>query len=333
MTAPVSGPQGLQTVAGTTAVGPPPECADCAQVDESDTRLAIANLSRKYTDLAEAVAQYVTSEAEGPPEGRSRTALSVAGRIARIVGGFETQPGEYPDCALIGRQYPNGTYTWFCTGVLVQPRVVLTAAHCYQNINVVALDAVNFQDLQHAEIIGVRKVAVNPLWTQGVIGNDIAVLVLRQDAGVAPIALATQADLAGAGATTLVGFGNSDTKSTKGFGTQREVTVDILHLRRTPQDDLDAVEHTLGFESDREFVAGGGGYDSCNGDSGGPAYISVGSSRKVAGLTSRGTLTATSLCGEGGIYTRVDTQRAFIDQVLNEASAPTQPWSPSSLFK
>ena len=124
--------------------------------------------------------------------------------------------------------------------------------------------------------------------------------------------------------------------------------MDITHLRRTPEDDLDAAEQALGFESDLEFVAGGSGYDSCNGDSGGPAYISVGSGRKVAGLTSRSTLGATTRCGEGGIYTRVDTQLAFINRVLSDNNVasdtevptpekkkkiPHQQWSPASLFE
>jgi hypothetical protein len=51
---------------------------------------------------------------------------------------------------------------------------------------------------------------------------------------------------------------------------QREVTVDITNLRRSPTDDLDQADPNLEFESDREFTAGGGGFDSSNGDSGGP---------------------------------------------------------------
>jgi hypothetical protein len=41
--------------------------------------------------------------------------------------------------------------------------------------------------------------------------------------------------------------------------------------------------------------------------------------RKVAGLTSRATEGFTNPCGDGGIYTRVDTQRPFIRQVLQAA--------------
>ena len=67
-------------------------------------------------------------------------------------------------------------------------------------------------------------------------------------------------------------------------------------------------------------MAGGDGHDSCNGDSGGPAYILVDGGRKVAGLTSRATEGATNPCGEGGIYTRVDTQREFINGVMRAAN-------------
>jgi endonuclease G len=311
-----------------------PGCANCTQARESDIQSTVARLSQKYGELAASVARYV-QQADDSPARRSLTAVAVAQELGRIVGGFETQPGAYPDCALIGHQYPNGSFQWFCSGVLVFPDVVLTAAHCHQGINVVALNAVNVQSLEDAEIIGVRKMIVNPLWKQGVNCNDIAVLVLRREARVRPVPPATATELAGSSETTLVGFGNNDLNSTKGFGIQREVAVDILHVRRGPADDLDAAEQTLGFESDCEFVAGGSGYDSCNGDSGGPAYITVGGTRRVAGLTSRSTTGATTPCGDGGIYTRVDTQLAFIDKVRKvekKAKAPTQ-WSPSSLFR
>jgi secreted trypsin-like serine protease len=296
-------------------------CPSCAQGEEADLQTAIDNLSRKYTQLAEVVARYM-SQAHLERGLRATNAESMAERLIRIVGGLETEPGEYPDCCLIGRRFSNGTQSWFCTGVLVHPRVVLTAGHCQDpasTINVVALNAVNQAALRDAEIIGVRRVVVNPDYPRR-IGNDISVLILRRNATVAPTPIVSTTDIAAAEKTTLVGFGNNNVLSTKGFGIQRKVEVDITHIRRTAGDDLDEDEETLGFESDFEFVAGGGGYDSCNGDSGGPAYVLVGAGRKVAGLTSRATEGATSPCGEGGIYTRVDTQREFINGVMRAAN-------------
>jgi secreted trypsin-like serine protease len=294
-------------------------CANCAQSPEENLRQVVENLSRKYTQLADVVTRYM-SEAGLERGTRTANAVDLTAELLRITGGHPTSAGSYPDCVLIGRRATNGTQRWFCSGALVHPRVVLTAGHCQSpaaGINLVALDALDIQGLENAQVIGVRRVRVNPRYPQ-VIGNDIAVLVLREDSTVPPVPIATTEEVAAARQTTLVGFGNSDLLSTKGFGVQREVTVDITNLRRTAADDLDAAEQALGFESDREFTAGGGGFDSCNGDSGGPAYIDVDGVRKLAGLTSRATEGFTTPCGDGGIYTRVDTQRAFIDQVLSE---------------
>jgi endonuclease G len=144
--------------------------------------------------------------------------------------------------------------------------------------------------------------------------HDISVMVLRRAAAVAPVGIASETETSAAAETTLVGFGNDDVLSTRGFGIKREVRVPITHIQRDSVD-LDDAEQELGFESDLEFVAGGMGFDSCNGDSGGPAYIEVGGRRLVAGLTSRATETARTPCGEGGIYTRVDRNMDFVRDV------------------
>src|SRR5207253_5511293 len=175
----------------------------------------------------------------------------------------------------------------------------------------VAFRASNQNPLQNAEIVSVKSAVTNPEYLQSHRLNDITVLVLRKSATTPPASVAGVADLVAARTTTLVGFGNNDPASSKGFGIKREVEVDIVALRRAAGDDLDDDETRYGFESDLELVAGGEGHDSCNGDSGGPAYIKVGNANAVAGLTSRAPDTATSPCGDGGIYTRVDVQRQF----------------------
>jgi len=68
--------------------------------------------------------------------------------------------------------------------------------------------------------------------------------------------------------------------------------------------------------TDTEFIAGGKGpdgkyHDACYADSGGPVYIRDKSGSLILiGITSRG---LSPLSGDGGIYTRVDTQREWIE--------------------
>lgn len=284
-----------------------------------DAKAAIARLSEKYDQLAGLMSKYMSEAGMERPQ-RAARAMTMAHELVRIVGGVRTSG--FPDCSLIGRRNTNGTLSWFCTGVLVHPRIVLTAGHCFipdRRANIVALGATDEDQLQQAELISIRRMVQHPRYRQTHQLSDMSVIILRKASAVAPTPIATTAEAGAATETTLVGFGNDDVNSTRGFGIKREVTVPVTQMRRAATDNLDAAEQTLGFESDLEFVAGGNGFDSCNGDSGGPAYIKVGAALKVAGLTSRATDTAGHPCGDGGIYTRIDKHVDFIRQMAQDA--------------
>src|SRR5262249_35809802 len=158
----------------------------------------------------------------------------------------------------------------------------------------------------------------HPKYAQGGLHNDLTVIVLDKDVTeITPRRIATTDEVNKATFVRVVGFGNSDVNSTAGFGVKRVAAVPIASVSCTGARDAG----TLGCDTKLELVAGMVGLqrDSCNGDSGGPIYVQIGDdpakteSWAIAGATSRATKTATSACGDGGIYERIDQ---FLDSFI-----------------
>jgi secreted trypsin-like serine protease len=284
--------------------------------NEFNPQTAYKRLAQRHQDLSDFLVKFATEIK--PANERTTKFNELILEMRTIIGGIPTLEGEFPECCLIGTRNINGTIGWFCTGVLIHPKLVITAAHCVSNTTsfVIALNANNIENPTPFEIINVRKAIVHPQYNNTNPNNDIAAFILQIEAITNPVQIATQSEIVASGNVTLVGFGNDDINSTKGFGLQRKVNVNIVSIRKKKEEDLNADEAKFGYESDLEFVAGGNGFDTCNGDSGGPVYISNSSTRKVAGLTSRATKDSVNPCGDGGVYTRVDVHKAFIDKII-----------------
>jgi hypothetical protein len=147
---------------------------------------------------------------------------------------------------------------------------------------------------EHVRVVEGR---VHPAWSPGV--NDIGVLILAEDAPVAPVPLygaALPADMVGR-TTRVVGFGLNDQGET---GSRRSGTARVA-----------AVE-----AGTFSIVAAPG--MSCSGDSGGPLFLEVDGAERVVGVTSYGDLACTR-----GTNTRIDVHAAFVQAILDEvAQAP-----------
>jgi secreted trypsin-like serine protease len=192
----------------------------------------------------------------------------------------------------------------FCTGVLVTPTVVVTAAHC---VLPSPPDQVFFGSNPRAKegtFIGVTDTHAHPDFDEDTLENDIALVGLAMKGPATPLSVVSKPlDDASVGRTIrVVGFG----------ATSPEATADLR--KRTGTTSIES------FTSDdfrfRPSPAG-----TCVGDSGGPALVTVGDHEAVIGITSSGD----SECKTYGRDIRMDRYVSFIHGYAKAYSLPTGP--------
>lgn len=167
----------------------------------------------------------------------------------------------------IGRMLEGDDIAFHCSGTLIGPRTVLTAAHClYQNGRRLTASELGF-DVADVPL-AVQRSSVHPDYdpSRAEAWEDAALLRLAQPAHTAPIPVSIDPPLEGVEAT-VIGYGV--TARGTGAGTRRRATI------------------TLDTVTGREILYRSDRAGACYGDSGGPLL----QNDAIVGITSRGTAT------------------------------------------
>jgi hypothetical protein len=184
--------------------------------------------------------------------------------------------------------WPTTVYMGGCTGTLVHPEVVVFASHCmfFGGGNGPAFASFGETIDQPAREVATQSCTMFPGWIpdESGLGKDVAFCVLAEpvvDVPIVPILMGCETEVLAPGQEiTLVGYGVTNDGST---GIKHEVITTINAL-----------------EGEAEINVGGSGTSSCNGDSGGPAYVRLlDGAFRVFGVTSRG---ISGSCADASIY-------------------------------
>jgi secreted trypsin-like serine protease len=256
---------------------------------------------------------------------------------AAVVDGTAATAGSWPWMAFVA----NVQQSTACSGTVISPMVVLTAAHCAENLSTgavyppsafrVVIGTTDWSSATASQVSNVSAVEVDPQFSTATLNNDVAVLILSAPTSAPAIRLASAGDssllnagtpvsVAGWGATysgetsppTALYWGASVVQSS-GFCTNEE------YIDGVPFDPTNAL---CALDSPSLAIA------TCHGDSGGPLVAADAAGNAVEiGITSRGD----PLCNPDfpSVFTQAAAVSGWAQSVVAANPPPAAPAAPT----